>query len=68
VSHLKFSRLTGHLHPNLRTVFDNYFGFLAKMALRGDEFGKRVWALGTEAGFDREGYQRVLEQVLTNQP
>ena len=38
------------------------------MALRGDEFGKRVWALGTEAGFDREGYQRVLEQVLTNQP
>ena len=38
------------------------------MALRGDEIGKRVWVLGTEAGFDREAYQRVLELVLTNQP
>ena len=65
VSHLKFCLLTGHLHPNLRTVFENYLGFLTKMALSGDEISKRVWALGAEAGFDDEGYQRVLEQVLT---
>ena len=65
VSHLKFCLLTGNLHPSLRTVFENYLGFLTKMALSGDEISKRVWALGTEAGFDDEGYQRVLEQVLT---
>ena len=63
VIHLKSCLLTGHLHPNLRSVFENYLGFLTKMALSGDEISKRVWALGTEAGFDDEGYQRVLEQV-----
>jgi hypothetical protein len=34
------------------------------MALSGDEIGKRVWVLGTEAGFDRDGYRTVLEQVF----
>ena len=59
---LPFNLSTGHLHPNLRTVFENYLGFLTKMALSGDEISKRVWALGTEAGFDVEGYRRVLER------
>jgi hypothetical protein len=34
------------------------------MALSQDEIGERIWALGIEAGFDRDGYRRVLEQVF----
>ena len=36
----------------------------AEMALGQNEIGERIWALGIEAGFDRDGYRRVLEQVF----
>ena len=61
---LKFSRVTGHLHPNLRTVSGNYLSLAAEMALNQNEIGERIWALGIEAGFDRDGYRTVLEQVF----
>jgi hypothetical protein len=64
VIHLKFTHLTGHLHPNLRAVFRNYLSLAAKMALSQNEIGERIRALGIEAGFDRYGYRTVLEQVL----
>jgi tetratricopeptide (TPR) repeat protein len=64
IIHLIFSRLTGHLHPNLRAAFGNYLGLAAKMSLSEDEIGERIWAFGIEAGFDRDGYRRVLEQVF----
>jgi len=59
VIHLKFTRLTGYLHPNLRTVFENYLGLTAEMALSQDEIGGRIWALGIEAGFDRKESSRL---------
>jgi tetratricopeptide (TPR) repeat protein len=62
--HLKFTRLTGYLHPNLQTVFENYLALTAEMALSQDGIGERIWALGIEAGFDRDGYRTVLEQVF----
>jgi hypothetical protein len=43
-SHLKFGRLTGYFHPNLQTVFGNYFALLAKMALSQDDIQQRVLA------------------------
>ena len=56
--------LIGHLHPNLRTVFGNYLSLTAEMALSQDEIWEHIWALGIEAGFDRDGYRTVLEQVF----
>jgi tetratricopeptide (TPR) repeat protein len=64
VIYLKFTCLTGHLHPDLRTVIENYLGPSAEMALSQDEIWKRLLALGIEAGFDRDGYRRVFEQVF----
>jgi tetratricopeptide (TPR) repeat protein len=61
---MKSTRLTGHMHPILQTVLSNYLGLTAGMALSQDEIGERIWALGIEAGFDRNGYRRVLEQVF----
>jgi hypothetical protein len=34
------------------------------MALSQEEIGERILALGIEAGFDRDDYRRVLEQVF----
>jgi tetratricopeptide (TPR) repeat protein len=64
VIHLKFTHLTGHLHPNLRAAFGNYLNLAAEMALSQNEIEERIWALGIEAGFDRDGYRTVLEQVF----
>jgi hypothetical protein len=64
VIHLKFTHLTGYLHPNLRAVFGNYLSLAAEMALNQNEIGERIWGLGIEAGFDRDGYRTVLEQVF----
>jgi hypothetical protein len=64
VIHLKFTHLTGYLHPNLRAAFGNYLSLAAEMALNQNEIGERIWALGIEAGFDRDGFRTVLEQVF----
>jgi tetratricopeptide (TPR) repeat protein len=64
VIYLKFTRLTGYLHPNLRAAFGNYLALTAAMALSEAETGERIWAFGIEAGFDHEGYCRALEEVL----
>jgi tetratricopeptide (TPR) repeat protein len=51
---LKFSGSTGHLHPNLRTVFSNYYSLLTELRLSQEEIQKRIAELGQEAGFDLE--------------
>ena len=65
---MKSTRLTGHMHLNLQTVLSNYLprSHGAEMALSQDqeEIWERIWAVGIEAGFDRDGYRRVLEQVF----
>jgi tetratricopeptide (TPR) repeat protein len=60
---LKITNSTGHLHPNLHTVFSNYFGLLTEMSLSQEEIFKRIAELGQEAGFDSESYGKLLERV-----
>jgi hypothetical protein len=61
---MQSTRLTGHMHQYLRTVLSNYLGFMAEMALSREEIRKPIWALRIEAGFDREGYHTLLDQVF----
>jgi tetratricopeptide (TPR) repeat protein len=49
---LKFTRLTGHLHPHLRAALVNHRGLLRKIAVSEREIGGRMCALGKEAGYD----------------
>ena len=61
---LKFTRLTGHLHPHLRAVFSNYCSLL--MALSPDQerdLYKHIAELGEEAGSDWESYAKLLQQI-----
>jgi hypothetical protein len=57
---MEFTRLTGHMHQDLRTVLSNYLRLTAEMVLSQEEIVKRIWAIGIEAGFDREGYPTLL--------
>jgi hypothetical protein len=61
---IESTRLTGHMHQNLRTVLSNYLSLTAELVLSQEEIVKRIWAIGIEAGFDREGYRTLLEQVF----
>jgi hypothetical protein len=61
---LKFTRFTGHIHPRLQTVFRNYSGLLAEMGLSQEEFENSISALGVNAGFDGDGYWKLVEQIL----
>jgi len=57
---LKCTRLTGHLHPNLRAGLGNYRSLLTELSLSQEEIQKRIADLGQEAGFDSESYGKLL--------
>jgi len=61
---LKFTRETGHLHPDLRVVLENYSGLLKEMSLGDEEIRKRLVQVGIDAGFDFQSYGKLLEQLL----
>ncbi len=60
---LKSTGLTGHEHPHLRTVFGNYAGLLEEMNLPKVQIDERLNTPGPEAGFEEEGYRRLLAQM-----
>jgi hypothetical protein len=59
---LKFTRLTGYLHPSLRVGFFNYFSFLTGLSLSQEEIFKHLDELGQEAGLDSEGYGKLRQR------
>ncbi len=61
---LKFTRETGHLHPDLRVDLENYSGLLKKMSLGDEEIRKRLVEVGIDAGFDLQSYDKLLGQLL----
>jgi hypothetical protein len=58
---LKFTRDTGHPHPHLRAVFGNYRELLGAMAIAEDELGRRIVAVGAEAGLGEEDLRQLLD-------
>jgi tetratricopeptide (TPR) repeat protein len=61
---LKFTRETGHLHPDLRVALQNYSGLLKEMSLGDEEIRKRLVQVGIDAGFDLQSYGKLLGQLL----
>ena len=61
---IKFTRKTGHPHPHLRRVFDNYFALLKEMSLGEEEIRKRIAQVGIDAGLDPQSYDKLLGPLL----
>jgi hypothetical protein len=61
---LKTTRLTGHLHPYLKTTLFNRRSLLRKMAVNDEEIARNTRALGTIAGYGDEAYRKLLEGVF----
>jgi len=62
---LKFTRVTGHLHPNLRAGLRNYRSLLIDLSLDQEEIRKRISELAQEAGFDHlESYDKLLNRIF----
>jgi tetratricopeptide (TPR) repeat protein len=61
---LKFTRLTGHLHPYLRTAFENYYSLLMALSFSQEDIDNRIAELGLEAGLDPEGYGKLLDRIF----
>lgn len=62
---LKFTEQTGHLHPHLAGALSNYWSLLEEMTLPDDQITERLADLGRDAGFDEEGFSRILEIVFS---
>jgi tetratricopeptide (TPR) repeat protein len=60
---LRFTRATGHWHPQLKLVFDNYVIQLKEMSLSEEMIQNRLIPLAVEAGFDLESFRKLLEQL-----
>ena len=61
---LKFTRMTGHIHPRLRAAFRNYYGFFSEMSFPEEHFVRQCLKLLTDAGFDAETSLDLLKQLL----
>jgi hypothetical protein len=61
---LKFTRMTGQMHPDLQLVFSNHIVIMKNTARNNDEVVERVWAVGRAADFDPDGYRKVLDQAF----
>jgi len=60
---LKFTRATGHEHPHLRAAFGNYRRILEELPLDEAAIAQRIQGLATEAGFDDDGWRRLLARL-----
>jgi hypothetical protein len=49
--YLKFTRETGHEHPNLRAVFGNYEGLLQQMGYSEEQVRARLQEIAAKYGF-----------------
>lgn len=60
---LKLVNSTGHIHPSLRVVLDNYRFFMEEVKLDKAAINICLTQLGKEAGFDEESFRRLMNQV-----
>jgi hypothetical protein len=56
----KFTRDTGHRHPNLQAAFVNYQGLLQAIDLPEGEPARHIASLGMEAGFNEAEFRELL--------
>lgn len=61
---LNFTRTTGHSHPNLQTIFYNYLSLLEAQGVDGATIGKRLLALGVDAGYEGDAYAVLLARLF----
>jgi hypothetical protein len=62
---LVFSLKTGHLHPHLAAVVGNYGYLLERMSIPEEQIFERLSEVGKEAGFDEEGFGRIMQIVFS---
>jgi hypothetical protein len=60
---VKFTRETGHLHPNLRDAFNDYFALLKEISPDHEAIAERLAQVRIDAGLDPQYYGKLLEQV-----
>jgi hypothetical protein len=60
VTLLKFTRTTGHVHPNLCTFTNNYYGLLKQMSFADREVRRQLLELSKGAGLDDQGARKLL--------
>lgn len=60
---LSFTRATGHLHPHLRTAFENYHGLLGEMNVPVQTIAERLAGLGEEAGLGATGFAELRARL-----
>ena len=60
---VRFTRSTGHLHPQLKSAFSNYRVFLEAMSLGEEEIARRIAEVGKETGFDEESYHALVAEL-----
>jgi hypothetical protein len=53
------------MHPHLQAVFRSYMALLRNTAHNSDEIVRRVFALGSAAGFDPDDYREILGRMLS---
>ena len=61
---MRFAFSTGHLHPYLKTAFENYSTLLQASELSDEEIAQRLGSIGGDAGLDATTYQRLLAELL----
>jgi tetratricopeptide (TPR) repeat protein len=57
---LKFTRATGHLHPQLVGACRRYVILIQKMNFPTDQIAERFVGVGKEAGFDAEAFRELV--------
>jgi len=62
---LKFTCATSHEHPGLQTIFGNYWQVLEELPLDEAAIAQRIQGLAAEAGFDDDGWQRLLARLAS---
>jgi hypothetical protein len=61
---LKFTRTTGHVHPNLRTSIDNYYRLLKGMSFADGEVAEQLLELAKGAGLDDDSALELFAELF----
>ncbi len=61
IVYLKFTRVTGHEHPNLWQAITNYQQLLIETGLKPTQITQRLAEIGQQAGYTAEEWHKLLQ-------